>query len=279
MSENTINRRDLLSATAAAGIIAAGALSRTAHADTSRLPGVQLYTVREAMAKDVDTTLRAIAGIGYQEVEFAGYFGHTAGEIRAMLDRYGLTSPSTHVDIPALLDDMDAVVGNAAEIGHDYVTIAWLNEEERSSIANYHRWAEVANKLGEACQSHGMRAAYHNHDFEFFPLEGVVPFDLLLDETESELFDFELDFYWVQKGGEDIRDILAKCDGRVTLSHIKDMDADGNMTAVGAGTIDFAGILADPVASSIRHCFVEHDHPGDAFQSVAYGAYTLKSIL
>ena len=231
------------------------------------------------MATDVTATLQAVAGIGYREVEFAGYFGHSAKAIRELLGHYGLASPSTHVNGEVVREDASAFVDNAAEIGHDYVTIAWIQEENRQSIADYQRWAEVANRLGEACRQNGMRAAYHNHDFEFQAIGGVMPFDVLLNETDPALLDFELDFFWVRKAGQDIRKVLAMAPERMTLAHIKDMDTSGNMVDVGDGSIDFADILADPVAAAIRHCFVEHDAPPDPFRSVAYSHYALQSIL
>jgi len=277
MPQPTINRRNLLAATA--GIVATAGFAGTATAQSKRLPGVQLYTVRNSMATDVEATLQAIAGIGYREVEFAGYFRHSATEIRDMLGRYGLVSPSTHVNAEAVRDDPSAFVDLAAEIGHDYVTIAWVQEENRKTIDDYKRWAEVFNRLGEACRRNGMRAAYHNHEFEFQALGGEVPFELLLKETDPAFLDFELDFFWVREAGRAIRDVLALAPERMTMSHIKDRDAAGDMVRVGDGTIDFAGILADPVAASIKHCFVEHDNPLDPFRSVAYSYYSLNSIL
>lgn len=277
MRQPTINRRNLLAATA--GIVATAGFAGTATAQTKRRPGVQLYTVRNSMATDVEATLQAIAGIGYREVEFAGYFERSAREIRDMLGRYGLVSPSTHVNAEVVRDDPTPFVDLAAETGHDYVTVAWIQEQNRTSIDDYKRWAEVFNRLGEACRKNDMRAAYHNHEFEFQALDGVVPFDLLMDETDADLVDFEVDFYWVREAGRAIRDVLALAPERMTMCHIKDMDASGNMVRVGDGTIDFAGILADSVAASIKHCFVEHDHPQDPFWSVAYSYYTLNSIL
>jgi sugar phosphate isomerase/epimerase len=149
----------------------------------------------------------------------------------------------------------------------------------RKTIDDFKRWAEVANRLGEACRQNGMRAAYHNHDFEFQAIDGELPFDILLNETDPDLLDFEVDFYWVREAGLEIRDVLAMAPERMTLSHIKDRDVSGRMVNVGDGTIDFAGILADPVAASIKHCFVEHDVPEDSFRSVAASHYVLKSIL
>ncbi|HEY5762191.1 MAG TPA: sugar phosphate isomerase/epimerase, partial [Rhodocyclaceae bacterium] len=151
--------------------------------------------------------------------------------------------------------------------------------ENRQTIDDYKRWADVANRLGEACSRAGMRAAYHNHEFEFQALQGVEPFELLLAETDPELVYFELDFFWARFADQGVLDVIGRAPERFVMSHIKDMDAERNMVSVGAGTIDFAAILADPVADSIRHCFVEHDNPEDPFRSAAFGHYSLKSIL
>jgi len=277
MTDANFNRREML--TAAAGLVAATSLVGTAHAQTKRVPGVQLYTVRDSMATDVEKTLQAIAGIGYREVEFAGYFTRSAAEIREMLARYGLTSPSSHVNGETVQVDPNPFVELSAEVGHDYVTIAYMQPENRQTVDDYKRWADVANRLGEACRKNGMRAAYHNHDFEFQPIDGVVPFDILLTETDANLLEFEVDFFWVAEAGRDIREVLAMAPDRMTMSHIKDRNVAGHMVSVGDGEIDFAGILSDPVGASIKHCFVEHDNPPDPFRSVAASHYVLKSIL
>lgn len=281
MQKHSLNRREILTGATAAGIIAAAGVSPAASKEhtTMRVPGIQLYTVRDAMATDVAATLQAVAGIGYREVEFAGYFDHSPGDIRRLLEQFDLASPSTHAGTGALRDDAQSFADTAATIGHEYVTLAWLAPEERETIDDYKRWAEVLNRAGEVCRSQGLRVAYHNHDFEFVPLAGRVPFDVLLEETDADLVDFELDFFWVRKAGQDILEVIGRAAQRFVMSHIKDMDVAGEMADVGKGTIDFAAILADPRANAIRHCFVEHDAPADPFQSVAFSHYSLKAIL
>jgi len=281
MKNFLLSRRKMLGGSAALSIAALAApfISPAMAATNKRVPGIQLYTVRAAMATDVAATLQAIAGIGYREVEFAGYFDHSPARIRELLERFGLAAPSTHMDARALRDDPQPLVDAAAAIGHDYVTVAWLRAEDRQTIDDYKSWAEVFNRLGEICRDNGMRVAYHNHDFEFLPLQGRLPFDLLLEETDADLVDFELDFFWARKAGREVLDVIGAAPERFTMSHIKDFDTAGNMVDVGKGTIDFAAILADPAAAAIRHCFVEHDAPADPFQSAAFSHYALRSIL
>ena len=281
MKNLSLSRREMLASSAAMSLaaLAGPSISLASTGTQKRVPGVQLYTVRASLAKDVPGTLQAIAGIGYQEVEFAGYGDQSVQQIRRLLDDLDLQSPSSHMDARRLRENAAELIELAAAIGHDYVTIAWLNPEDRQTIDDYKGWAETFNRVGEACRDSGMRLAYHNHDFEFEPLDGQLPFDVLLDETDADLVDFELDFFWVRKAGQDIVPVLNKAPERFTMAHIKDMDTQGEMADVGAGIIDFADILGNEAASGLRHLFVEHDQPADPFKSVAISRLALSSIL
>lgn len=286
MKNFSISRRQVLGSSVALGLSTLGlstlvspTFAQVAAGDNKQVPGVQLYTVRASMATDVPGTLRAIAGIGYQEVEFAGYFDQSPQQVRGLLDDLGLSAPSVHIDAPAMRDDLMPLIEEANVIGHDYLTIAWLSPDDRQSIDDYKRWAEAFNRAGEICRENGVRLAYHNHDFEFMPLDGQVPFDILLNETDADLLDLEIDMFWVRKAEQDIVDVLKRAPGRFTMAHIKDMNEKGNMTEVGSGVIDFASVLESEAASGLRHLFVEHDQPTDPFKSVAMSHLTLASIL
>jgi len=261
MKNLSLSRREMLASSAAMSLaaLAGPSISLASTGTQKRVPGV--------------------AGIGYQEVEFAGYGDQSVQQIRRLLDDLDLQSPSSHMDARRLRENAAELIELAAAIGHDYVTIAWLNPEDRQTIDDYKGWAETFNRVGEACRDSGMRLAYHNHDFEFEPLDGQLPFDVLLDETDADLVDFELDFFWVRKAGQDIVPVLNKAPERFTMAHIKDMDTEGEMADVGAGVIDFANILGDEAASGLRHLFVEHDQPADPFKSVAISRLALSSIL
>ncbi|MDA0680635.1 MAG: sugar phosphate isomerase/epimerase [Proteobacteria bacterium] len=281
MKNFSLSRREMLGSSAALGLstLFTPSILPAATGTNKRLPGIQLYTVRASMAMDVPGTLRAIADIGYREVEFAGYGDHSAQQIRRLLDNLDLKSPSSHMDARQLRDNSRPLLDTAAEVGHDYVTIAWLSPEDRQTIDDYKRWANSFNQIGELCRKNDLRLAYHNHDFEFMSLGGQVPFDVLLDETDPALVDFELDFFWVRKAGQDITQVLGKAPDRFTMAHIKDMDAQGDMADVGSGVIDFGKILDSKVASGLRHLFVEHDQPSDPFKSVAISHLALASLL
>ncbi len=281
MRNHSISRREILGSSVTLGLaaLAAPSILLAATGTPKRVPGIQLYTVRASMATDVPGTLRAIAGIGYREVEFAGYGDHSPQQVRGLLDDLDLKSPSSHVDAVIIRDDPLSLIETATAIGHDYLTIAWLSPNDRQSLDDYKRWAETFNRVGEVCRENGIRLAYHNHDFEFLPIDGQVPFDILLSETDPALVYFEMDMFWVRKGGQDIVDILTRAPGRFTMAHIKDMDEQGNMTEVGNGVIDFESILGNEAASGLRHLFVEHDQPSDPFKSAAISHLALASIL
>lgn len=246
---------------------AAGAAPRTAA--TGRAIGVQLYTLRNEMQKDVEGTLARVAGIGYREVEFAGYYDKSPAEIKAMLARHGLTAPATHVPIEMLEGNAAAVFDTAREIGHTYVIVPYLVENRRKTIDDYKTVAAALNRFGAVAKEKGLTLGYHNHDFEFVPIGGQVPFDTLLADTDPASVVIELDLYWATKAGHDPVQMIQRQPSRYPLVHVKDSAGapEHRMVDVGTGTIDFARIFT-AAGSSLRHRFVEHDNPGDAFASI-----------
>jgi len=240
-------------------------------------PGTQITRARTGAS--VSRPWRTIAGIGYKEVEFAGYGDHSPQQVRDLLDDLALKSPSSHVDAVTIREDPLPLIEMATAVGNDYVTIAWLNPDDRQSLDDYKHWAETFNLAGEVCRENGIRLAYHNHDFELLPIDGQLPFDILLSETDPALVDFELDMFWVRKAKQDIVNILNRAPGRFTMAHIKDMDEQGNMVEVGTGVIDFESILGNEAAIGLRHLFAEHDQPSDPFKSAAISHLALASIL
>lgn len=242
--------------------------------------GLQLYTVRDEMERDLEGTLERVAEIGFDEVEFAGYFGRSAAEIRALLDGFALDAVSTHVGSQIVKNDLDEAIDFATTIGVDYVVCPSIPAEERS-LDDYRRYAELFNRAGEACRDRGLRFGYHNHAFELARSGGVLPFDLLLDETEESLVAFELDVYWVIKGGGSPLDYFDRYPGRFHLLHIKDMDAtpEQSFADPGEGIIDFPSILSHMGQAGVRHLLVENDQPsGPAFDSARTGFEYLSGL-
>ncbi len=239
---------------------------------------MQLYTVRSAMAESVERTLERVAKIGYKEVEFAGYFGRSAQQIRQLLDQTGLSAPAAHTPLEPLETAWEATVDFAAEAGHQYLVVPSIAPANRTSLDDYRRMADRFNRVGERAAAAGLTFGYHNHDFEFEPLEGRVPWDVLLEESDPALVKIELDLFWITKAGGDPFAYLRRQQGRIPLVHVKDLAADGSMADVGAGTIDFAGLFALSDQAGIRHYFVEHDNPGDPFASVTASFQYLRAL-
>lgn len=230
--------------------------------------GLQLYTVRSLMAQDVERTLQQVAAIGYREVEFAGYFEHSPTRLREILDATGLAAPSAHVGFDALEGDGWARTLEAANtLGHRYLVAPWIPPEERRSLDDYRRFAGLLEDAGARARHAGLRLAYHNHDFEFEPLEGAVPYDILAG-TDPDLVQLQLDIYWIRKAGGDPLTYFRRHPGRFPSVHVKDMAADGSMVDVGDGVIDWRRLIAHADTAGIRHYFVEHDQPADPLESI-----------
>lgn len=254
----------------------------------SRIPriGLQLYTVRDLMQRDMAGTLAAVAKIGYQEVEFAGFFDKTPGDIRAMLETNGLAAPSGHVPFEAIDTGWDQVLDAAHTLGQRYVCVAWIPEQARKDLDGWKRVAETLNRAGAACNRSNLTFAFHNHSYEFVPLAGQLPYDVLLAATDPALVKLEMDLFWITYGGQDPLAYFAKYPGRVPLVHVKDMApkpradiaADSVMRAVGKGSIDWKRIFAQSPQAGIKHYFVEHDTPGDALASIKTSYDYLKAL-
>ena len=260
------------------GLVGAGRRAGASAPLVADRIGVQLYTVRSLLPDDFAGTLSAIAGIGFREVEFAGYFGHSAAAVAEILDQNGLAAPAAHVPLEALENDLEGTLEFARAVGHRILVCPWLQPEDRTSIARYRELARFWNEVGAACREVGLRFGYHNHDFEFDTVDGEIPFDVLLAETDPELVEFELDLFWITKGGRDPLDYFERHPGRFTLCHVKDMGSDGEMVSVGAGEIDFASIFAHAQTAGLEHYFVEHDNPEDPLASIEAGYRHLAAL-
>lgn len=232
--------------------------------------GLQLYTVRDSLARDFEGTLARIAAIGYRDVEFAGYAGRRPEAVSAALERHGLRAPAAHLPLDLLRRQWSATVDAAHVIDHDFIVVPWLDEKDRRTIGDYERLADELNRLGDAARKADLRFAYHNHDFEFISLGGRIPYDVLLDRTDPEDVGFEMDLYWITKAGYDPLAYFDRYPGRFPTVHVKDSSGAPahKITEVGRGTIDFKRIFARRKQAGIQHAFVEHDNPTDAAASI-----------
>ena len=270
-----INRRVFLKSAGGASfgslLVARSGFGRSTAKNRMKAIGLQLYTVRSQMEKDFDGTLAKVASTGYKEVEFAGYFNRTPQQVNAVLSANGLTSPSAHVSLKSLTDNWQATIDTAAAIGHRYLICAYLVPDERKSLDDYKRHSEPFNRAGEACRKAGIQFGYHNHDSEFPAVNGVIPFDVLLEKTDKNLVKIELDLYWIVKAKQDPLKYFSSHPGRFPLLHVKDMDNTPKQffTEVGRGVIDFKRIFARSGKAGVKHYFVEQDQcPGSPLDSI-----------
>jgi len=284
-----MNRRTFLETSIATAVLTS--LPSKSFAATHHIEkvGVQLYSVRELMKSDFEGTIAKVAAIGYKEVEFAGLFNHAAKDVRAMLDKDGLTAPSSHVGYDVVQNHWPETIEEAKTIGQSYIVCPGIPENARKQEDGYKRVAEVFNKAGEASNKAGIRFAYHNHTWEFEPtplLGGKRPYDFLLDNTDPKLCSMEMDLCWASVAGQDPVSYFHRYPGRFPLVHVKDMKKlpkpsadntvltkldtlESDMTDVGAGVIDWKRIFASADLAGIKHFIVENDWPKDALASIA----------
>jgi sugar phosphate isomerase/epimerase len=263
-------------------VLKAGALALTtpllskldALAAKPKAAGLQLYTLRDLMAKDPDGTIAKVAQIGYKKVENFGYsdgkfFGKSPKEYAALLKVNGLSAPSGHylagIQMPqmkgTLSNDWSRAVDDAAELGQQYMICAYLFPDERKKLDDYKRYADLFNKSAEVCKTRGIQFGYHNHDFEFQAVDGQIPYDILLKNTDPNLVKMELDLYWTVFAGKDPVQLFKENPGRFPLWHLKDMakTEKREFAEVGTGSIDFASILKAKKTAGLVHSFVEQD--------------------
>jgi sugar phosphate isomerase/epimerase len=298
-----MNRREFLG-TVASATLAGHYWACSSQTRTIDPIGVQLYTVRDDMRLDFEGSLAKIAGIGYKEVELAGfaqdpnrdvtYWSKSPREVRDALDRHGLVSPSTHVSLRGLEpDNLPRVIEASRVIGNRYIVMPWIDEADRRQPDIWERTAEVFNRAGETCSQAGMQFAYHNHWFEFLPVNGEMPYDVLLNRCDAELVKMQLDLCWIRVAGSDPVDYFKRYPGRFPLVHVKDIkkfpevteggsqnfgDTLEDMTEVGSGIIDWNRIFSHSDTAGIQHYIVEHDRPARPFESVTLSYEFLKNL-
>lgn len=286
--KKTMKRRTFIETSVAAAALYAARPSWAAETTHEiKRVGLQLYTVRSEMPKDFEGTIAKVAETGYKEVEFAGYFEHSPKDVRAIVDKNGLTAPSTHIGYDLLENKLPETIEAASVIGCKYVVCPWIDEKQRTADG-WKRAAELFNKAGEATEKAGIQFCYHNHSFEFSPVEGLGgkgAYDFLLAETNPKFVKMEMDLCWISVAGKDPVAYFKKHPGRFPLVHVKDYVNDPNATSsyagatgsvvfkgrladVGKGTIDWKRILAHSDTAGIKHYFVENDDAKNPFEDI-----------
>ena len=223
---------------------------------------LQLYTVRDQLARDFEGTIRRVADIGYAGVETASFPpGVSAAAARALFDELGLAVCAAHAPLP-LGDAAAETLDRLATLGGERLVSAWLPPAEYATLGAAYRTCDRLNQAAAVCARHGLRLGVHNHWFEFQPLgdSGQRPYEIWLEQLDPRIF-FELDAYWAKVGGVDPLVALARMGPRVELLHVKDGPADtteSDMTAIGTGALDYAAII--PAAPAAEWLIVELDH-------------------
>jgi len=278
------SRRDFLKAGSASVVYGSALLhAGSLLAKTLKLPlGLQLYSVRDLLPKDYAGTLKQVGALGYREVESAGYFNHSAAEVKQAMDGAGLKLVSAHYASDVLHSQLDEIIAFQKELGIGHLICSFPGFKDPSRVKNISpgdrihaftledwRWnAEQFNAIGEKVNAAGMRFGYHNHTMEFHKTDGVVPYDELMRLTDPAKVTMEMDCGWVVFGGGNPVEYLQKYPTRITMLHVKDFKKiDPGSTGdrpeiaeLGQGKIDYAPIFrAAANAGHIKHIFVEQE--------------------
>lgn len=255
--------------------------------------GLQLSTLNRLMNDEFFETITLVKEMGYNVVEFSGggYLGRDPQRVKAHLADLQLNAPVGRIPpnypanyrslpqdeqqiIARRLRSFDSLVGNvrhaltiAVDMNQKFLNIPAISDSEFTTRAKVENVVRVLNEAGKICQEQGVLLGYHNHAFEFAEVEGILPYDLMLAETDPELVSFQLDTYWVTKGGGDIMQYLRNHPGRFPSVHLKDIDAEGRFEDVGSGLIDFPAFIALAMETGSKYFFVERDNPPEPMQS------------
>ncbi len=242
--------------------------------------GLQLYSIRDAMAADVPGSLKKVSDLGYKYVELAGYsdamfYGYAPVEFGKIVTDLGMEVLSSHTQVESAgitMDNAKIMADAHAELGVKYCVQPWVEEPDRN-IESYKKMIGDLNEVAGVMKSVGIQFGYHNHNFEFENIDGVVPYyDLFMPEMDADLITMEIDLYWVTKAGQDPVEMFNKYPGRFQLFHMKDMYTEtapyfdiqkDDISPVGEGLIDFKRILAAKEVAGMKHLFVEDDNQGN----------------
>ncbi|MFY9748575.1 MAG: TIM barrel protein [Acidobacteriaceae bacterium] len=293
-----VSRRDFVK-----GAAASAALLRTgsAWANPLGLPlALQLYSVREFLPKDYDGTLRQLGAMGYRECEAAGFYGHSAADVKRAMAQAGLRCVSAHYTLQ-ILQSLDEILKFAGELGMEYIIcsspmvrdpsrakgLSWVAGLEGMTAGDWKWNADELNRIGARVRAAGMQFGYHNHYIEFHEHDGFLPYDVLLQETDAKLVTMEMDCGWVVIGGHKPEEYLTRYPDRYSMLHIKEFKLEGwkpgvepVSTEMGRGSIDYASIFVAAKKVRIRHIFVEQEAFPDmpAMEALKTDADWLRSV-
>jgi sugar phosphate isomerase/epimerase len=243
--------------------------------------GLQLYTIRDAMGKDVPGSLKKVSDIGYKYLELADYkdgkfYGYLPGDLKKLVNDLDMEILSSHASVNPkgiTTDEAKKMAEDHAKLGAKYCMQPWIDEADRKSIAGFQKMVAEWNKVGKIMKENGIQFGYHNHNFEFATVEGKIPyFDIFLKEMDKDLLTMELDLFWTTKAGQKPVELFKKYPGRFQLFHMKDMytkeapffeTKTNDFAPVGEGVINFKEILAAKKIAGMKYMIVEQDSSKD----------------
>jgi sugar phosphate isomerase/epimerase len=273
----------------------AGSQGHSRHRVPPDQISIQLFTLRNQLAIDLEGTLAALSAIGYTRVEHAGFVGRTVEEFKAALDAAGLWSSSGHVLIPQPFDPAawSASLADANTLGSRYIVhpffgINFATGEVVRTTAPWRAFARDLNRAGRMARDAGLKLGYHNHNWEFFRLTdnpSRTAYDVLTDATDPDLVHLQLDLFWATRGARDPVDLIRQNRGRVLQYHVKDMNQAGSFEDPGQGLIDFARIFRHSDEAGVKEYIVERDdagspprQPADALVTARVGYQFLRTV-
>src|SRR5688572_8314921 len=320
---NTLSRRFFLQKISSAIAASSVLLPMSSQAFSAKKSpgkiGVQLFSIPKITEKDFAGTMQKLAAIGFKEIEFygpysfsapedqqrwdsvtpslgfsgSGFFGLTTKQVKKILDDNGLSAPSMHTGLASLKGAIDQLAEAAKELGSQYVVLP--SAATQPNLDGYKMQAEEFNAIGCEASKRGIRFAYHNHGNGLKPIDGKIPFELILESTDPKHVYFQMDIYWMTAGGVDVVKYLEKYDGRFRLMHVKDMSkevrfsGDGGdpqqwmelfpfLTNAGSGVLDLKKIIPHAQKSGVEHFIIERDLAPSGLDDLKNGLNYLKDL-
>jgi sugar phosphate isomerase/epimerase len=290
-----MKRRQFLG-TAIAGSITMPAFALDASNPYRKNIGIQLYTLRNQLKKDLPGTIKAVAEAGYKQVEPYGFPDANSLAMIREAKACGMAANSTHFAWESVTNPdkkgvkpFGEILGEAKESGLSHLVIPYLHADSRKTADDYKRLAERCNEAAAKAKKAGIQLAYHNHSFEFEPLDGGKPgFDIFIDEFSPEMM-FEIDVFWVKAGAVEPVGLIRKLKGRVSQLHLKDLKKGtevpnyGSLPAdafkeLGKGMIPMEPIIDAAAEAGVAHCHVEQDQSPDPLASIRVSMEYLRSL-
>jgi sugar phosphate isomerase/epimerase len=287
-----INRRSFLEQ---AGLLSAGVMIAPGllNAKPIKKVGLQLYSLREQLPADVNGVIAKVAAAGYKEVETfsytkqKGFWGLDAKAFNSLLKNNGLTTCGGHYEMNTFFrtgstDDLETYIEAANITGQTYVVVPSINSSLIKTVDDFKATADKLNKAAEVCKRSGLKLGYHNHNFEWKPVDGTTFYDTVLNNTDPKLVSMEMDIYWVVRSGKDPVELIGKHPGRFAMFHIKDMDkTTPNLnTEIGKGSIDYKSIVKKATLAGTTHFIMEQENyiNIDPYVSIAESCNYMKGL-